>query len=315
MAQDAPGYTYMAFDGVENCIAALKEIEQGKIHHCFIEMSACVGSCAGGPVMEKYGHSPVKDYLAVAQYAGKEDFVIDQPEMQKLRKLFVPIEQRAAMPTEFEIRDILREMGKFKPAQELNCGSCGYNTCREKAIAIYQGKAEASMCLPYLMEKAENVSDTIARNSPNGILMLNDQLEVQQINPAARKILNLRSESAVLGDQVVRILDPIPFMKVKNTGRGIFNERTYLAEYNCTVEQTIVPAEGGRMLLCIMRDVSEEEEARQQKEDIRRQTVEVADKVVDKQMRIVQEIASLLGETAAETKIALSKLKESINNE
>ncbi|MCQ2453088.1 MAG: histidine kinase [Clostridia bacterium] len=315
MAQDAPGYTYIAFDGIENCIAALKEIEQGKIHRCFIEMSACVGSCAGGPVMEKYGHSPVKDYLAVARYAGDKDFEIDQPEAQELRKHFAPIEQRAALPTEFEIRDILREMGKFKPSQELNCGSCGYNTCREKAIAIYQGKAEPSMCLPYLMEKAENVSDTIARNSPNGILMLNDQLEVQQINPAARKILNLRSESAVLGDQVVRILDPIPFMKVKNSGRGIFNERTYLAEYNCTVEQTIVPAEGGRMLLCIMRDVSEEEAARQQKEDIRRQTVEVADKVVDKQMRIVQEIASLLGETAAETKIALSKLKESINNE
>ena len=315
MAQDAPGYTYIAFDGIENCIAALKEIEQGKIHRCFIEMSACVGSCAGGPVMEKYGHSPVKDYLAVARYAGDKDFEIDQPQAQELRKHFAPIDKRAAMPTEAEIRDILREMGKFKPSQELNCGSCGYNTCREKAIAIYQGKAEASMCLPYLMEKAENVSDTIARNSPNGILMLNDQLEVQQINPAARKILNLRSESAVLGDQVVRILDPIPFMKVKNSGRGIFNERTYLAEYNCTVEQTIVPAEGGRMLLCIMRDVSEEEAARQQKEDIRRQTVEVADKVVDKQMRIVQEIASLLGETAAETKIALSKLKESINNE
>ena len=219
------------------------------------------------------------------------------------------------MPGETEIRDILREMGKFKPSQELNCGSCGYNTCREKAIAIYQGKAEISMCLPYLMEKAENVNDTIARNSPNGIIMLNDQLEVQQINPAALKILNLRSENAVLGDQVVRILDPAPFLKVKNTGRGIFHQRSYLAEYGCTIQQTIVPAEDGRMLLCIMRDVSDEEEARRQREEISRQTVEVADKVVDKQMRIVQEIASLLGETAAETKIALSKLKESITNE
>jgi uncharacterized Fe-S cluster-containing protein len=219
------------------------------------------------------------------------------------------------MPSETEIRDILREMGKFKPSQELNCGSCGYNTCREKAIAIYQGKAEISMCLPYLMEKAENVNDTIARNSPNGIIMLNDQLEVQQINPAALKILNLRSENAVLGDQVVRILDPTPFLKVKTTGRGIFHQRSYLAEYGCTIQQTIVPAEDGRMLLCIMRDVSDEEEARRQREEISRQTVEVADKVVDKQMRIVQEIASLLGETAAETKIALSKLKESITNE
>ena len=315
MVKDAPNFTYMALDGVENCIAALKEIEQGRIHHCFIEMSACVGSCAGGPVMEKYGRSPLKDYLAVSGYAGDKDFEIEQPEIRELRKRFEPIEHRAGKPSEVEIRDILREMGKFKPSQELNCGSCGYDTCREKAIAIYQGKAEISMCLPYLMQKAENFSDTIARNSPNGILMLNDQLEVQQINPAALKILNLRSESTVLGDQVVRILDPTPFLKVKTTGRGIFHERTYLAEYDCTVEQTIVPAEDGRMLLCIMRDVTREEETRRQKEEISRQTAEVADKVVDKQMRIVQEIASLLGETAAETKIALSKLKESIANE
>ena len=319
MVKDAPNFTYMALDGVENCIAALKEIEQGRIHHCFIEMSACVGSCAGGPVMEKYGRSPLKDYLAVSGYAGdkdfEKDFEIEQPEIRELRKRFEPIEHRAGKPSEVEIRDILREMGKFKPSQELNCGSCGYDTCREKAIAIYQGKAEISMCLPYLMQKAENFSDTIARNSPNGILMLNDQLEVQQINPAALKILNLRSESTVLGDQVVRILDPTPFLKVKTTGRGIFHERTYLAEYDCTVEQTIVPAEDGRMLLCIMRDVTREEETRRQKEEISRQTAEVADKVVDKQMRIVQEIASLLGETAAETKIALSKLKESIANE
>ena len=315
MAKDAPGYTYLALDGVENCIAALKEIEQGRIHRCFIEMSACTGSCAGGPVMEKHGRSPVKDYLAVAEYAGDRDFEISQPEIRDLHKHLEPIDRWASVPNEEEIRAILREMGKFKPSQELNCGSCGYNTCREKAIAIYQGKAEISMCMPYLMEKAENVSDTISRNSPNGILMLNDMLEVQQINPAALKILNLRSGSAVLGDQVVRILDPTPFLKVRDTGRGIFNQRTYLAEYDCTVEQTIVPAEDGRMLLCIMRDISREEEARRQKEELSRQTVEVADKVVDKQMRIVQEIASLLGETAAETKIALSKLKESITNE
>ena len=54
MAQDAPGYRYLAIDGVENCIAALKDIENGKIHKCFIEMSACVGSCVNGPIMDKY---------------------------------------------------------------------------------------------------------------------------------------------------------------------------------------------------------------------------------------------------------------------
>ena len=145
--------------------------------------------------------------------------------------------------------------------------------------------------------------------------MLNDRLEVQQINPMMMKLLNLQDAGAVLGDQVVRILDPEPFLKVRDSHRGIFNERVYLAEYGCYVEQTVVPAEEGRMILCIMRDVTTEERTRREKEEISRHTVEVADKVVEKQMRIVQEIASLLGETTAETKIALSKLKESITNE
>ena len=205
-------------------------------------------------------------------------------------------------------------MGKFKPSQELNCGSCGYNTCREKAIAIYQGKAEISMCLPYLKEKAESFSDTIVKNNPNGFIVVNDLLEVQQINSAALKMMNLRLASDVMGEQVIRILDPLPFLKVQQN-HTVFNERVYLAEYDRYVEMSIVPDKESNMLICIMTDVTDEETARQRKEEISRQTVEVADKVVDKQMRIVQEIASLLGETAAETKIALSKLKESIKDE
>lgn len=315
MTQDSPKYAYVAIDGVENCIKALQDIEAGKIHNCFIEMSACVGSCIGGPVIEKNHNSPVKDYLEVVDYAGDKDFDVKQPSAYEMRKQFSLIDRRAAMPSETEITEILRRMGKFKPSQELNCGSCGYNTCREKAIAIYQGKADASMCLPFLKDKAESFSDTIVKNSPNGLVVLNEQFEVQQINAAARKIMNIRSASDVLGDQVIRILDPCVFVEVLSTGKGVYDRREYLAEYGRYVEQTVVYDKESRLLICIMRDVTDEENEREKKENISRQTVEVADKVVDKQMRIVQEIASLLGETAAETKIALSKLKESIKDE
>ena len=309
-------YTYVAIDGVENCIAVLKDIEKGKIHKCFIEMSSCVGSCVGGPVIEKYHHtSSIKDYIEVANYAGKRDFEVDQPKAIELKKNFSFIERKLPLPSEIEINNILRQMGKFKPSDELNCGSCGYNTCREKAIAISQGKAESSMCLPYLKDKAESFSDTIVKNTPNGLIVLNEQLEVQQINTAARKIMNIRSASDVLGDQVVRILDPSVFMTVLSTGRDVRDQRVYLAEYKRYVEQTVVYDRDSHLLIGIMRDVTDEEAEREKKENISRQTVEVADRVVEKQMRIVQEIASLLGETAAETKIALAKLKESITDE
>lgn len=315
MEMDNPNYTYMAIDGVDNCIAALEDIKSGKVQKCFIEMSACVGSCIGGPVMEKHHHSPVQDYMSVTKFAGSDDFPVDMPERRSLHKAFTAIEKKLQTPTDAEIQEILHQMGKTKPSDELNCGSCGYNTCRDKAIAIYQGKAEVSMCLPFLKDKAENFSDTITRNTPNGLIVLNEKLEVQQINLAAQRIMNIRYATDVLGDQVVRILDPSDFLKVLNTGREIRDKRVYLAEYQRYVEETIVYDKEYRVLLCIMRDVTDEEVQREKKEDISRQTIEIADKVVDKQMRIVQEIASLLGETAAETKIALTKLKESISDE
>jgi len=313
MALDAPDYSYLAIDGVENCIAALKDIESGKAHNCFIEMSACVGSCIGGPSMEK--RSVVRDYAAVSDYAGRKDFEVAQPSSQTLRKHFDVIDKHVVMPTETELASVLRQMGKNRKEDELNCGSCGYNTCREKAIAILQGKAEISMCLPFLKDKAESFSDSIVNNTPNGIIVLNDKLEVQQINRVAMQITNLRSEMDILGEQVVRILNPRVFMQVLQTGRSVHNQRVNLIEYKRYVEQTVVLDSASKLLICIMRDVTDEEKARSDKEEMNRRTVETADKVVDKQMRIVQEIASLLGETAAETKIALTKLKDSIQNE
>lgn len=315
MNLDAPGYRYMAIDGIENCISALKDIENGNIHHAFIEMSSCVGSCVGGPVMEKYHPSPVREYIAVAEYAGDKDFVVEQPDSNDLRKHFSLIERENKMPSEYEINAALRQMGKMSKRDELNCGSCGYNTCREKAIAICQGKAEASMCLPYLQKKAEGFSDRIVNNTPNGIIVLNDSLEVQQINEAAMDIMNIRSSNDVLGEQVVRIMDPSVFYEVQKKKFNIHNRRVYLAEYKRYVELTVVYDTDNHLFIGIMRDITDEEKEREKKESISKQTIETADKVVDKQMRIVQEIASLLGETAAETKIALTKLKESIKDE
>lgn len=315
MKKQRQDITYITVDGIDNCIAALEDINQGNITDCFIEMSLCAGSCIGGPVMGKNHHSPVRDYKVISQYAGNEDFEVITPKLTEIRKAYSNLSPMERTPSETEIMATLRQMGKVRKEDELNCGSCGYNTCREKAVAIINGKADLSMCLPFLKDKAESFSDNIINTTPNGIFVLNESLEVQQINRAALKIMNLKSASDVLGEQVVRILDPKVFMDVLNTHVGVKDERVFLAEYNRYVEQSVVYDRESRTVICIMRDVTDEECQRDKKEKIARQTVEIADNVVDKQMRIVQEIASLLGETAAETKIALTKLKESISDE
>ena len=312
---DSEKYTYMSVDGVQNCIAAINDIKNGNIHNCFIEMSACVGSCIGGPVMEKYHRSPVRDYTRVSGYAGKTDFGVATPPRAELIKNMPMIELDKKEPTEADIRAILAQMGKTKPEDELNCGTCGYNSCREKAVAVFRGRAEISMCLPFIKDKAESFSGNIISNTPNGIIILNEALEVQQINRPAMRIMNIRRESDVMGEPLIRIMDTADCVKVMESGRGIYNKRIYLTEYDKYIEETIIHDAEYRVVMCLMRDITAEETAKEKKEEISRQTVETADKVVEKQMRIVQEIASLLGETAAETKIALTKLKESISNE
>ncbi len=314
LTERVPGYTYLVVDGMENVIAALEDIRQGKVHRCFIEMSACPGSCVNGPVME-HRKSLITSSLAVNAYAGQQDFPLAQPEAELLRKEFANLTRKPNLPSPMELQKILKRMGKNKPEDELNCGTCGYNTCREKAIAIYQGKADVSMCLPFLKEQAEHFSDSMMRNTPVAMLVVSEDMEVQQMNTAAQKLLNVRYLGDVQGDQLIRILDPTPFLQVLHTGRNLRDQKVYLAEYDRYVEQTIFRDQESHNLLCILRDVTEQEEARLKKEDLNRQTAEVADQVVNKQMRIVQQIASLLGETAAETKIALTKLKESVSDE
>ena len=310
-----PDYIYLTIDGVENCIAALDDIARGGVHRCFIEMSSCAGSCIRGPIMRKNKVSPLRGYRATFAYAGKDDFKVSQPPQQRLSDAHPSINLHKLSPSTAQIEEVLHKMGKTSPADELNCGTCGYDTCREKAAAVVQGKAEIDMCLPYLMEKSERFTDTILDNIPNGILVVNDSFEVQQLNRAAMKMLHVNKRSDVLGEPLIRIMDPSDFVLASENIRRIRNKRDYYAEFDSYLEVTIVSDSKSDNLIGIFRDVTDEENARKSHDALSRQTIETADRVVDKQMRIVQEIASLLGETAAETKIALTKLKESIDHD
>jgi iron only hydrogenase large subunit-like protein/uncharacterized Fe-S cluster-containing protein len=315
MLIDQTDYDFITVDGIDNCIRALTNIISGNITNCFIEMSACVGSCIGGPAMDKERRMPISDYIKINHYAKEKDFTVSLPPANQLEKHFPYIGHNTQMPGSSAIKEILHKMGKSSTEQELNCGSCGYNTCREKAVAVYQGKADLTMCLPYLKDKAENFSDNILYNMPNGVLVLNEELEVQQINRAAKEILNIKNKGDILNAPVVRILNPTGYLEVMTSGRNTHDKLTYFAEYQKYVEETIIYDKTYHIIISILRDVTTDEKSRLKKEQISKQTMEIADKVIEKQMRVVQEIASLLGETTAETKIALTNLKETLRNE
>ncbi len=315
MFTDDLEYDFITIDGIDNCMRALTNIAKNELQNCFIEMSACSGSCIGGPAMDKEKRLPITDFIRVNRFAREKDFILQYPEPDRLTKHFNYLGCQHQMPGSNAIEEILHKMGKSRPELELNCGSCGYNTCREKAVAVLHGKADLTMCLPFLKEKAENFSDNIIYNMPNGVLVLNEELEVQQINRAARQILNIQHKSDILGAPVVRIMNPSNYMEVMTSGRNIHDKLCYLADYEKYVEETIIYDKTYHIIISIMRDITAEEKARLKKEEISKQAMEITDKVIEKQMRVVQEIASLLGETTAETKIALTNLKETLRNE
>jgi PAS domain-containing protein len=182
-------------------------------------------------------------------------------------------------------------------------------------MAILLGKAEIEMCLPFLKEKAESFSDTIISNTPNAILVMDEALQVQQLNPAAVKLFHLTAAEDILHGNVARIVSPEPYQNAVVEARNAVGVCRYLAEYQLYVEETILYDRQYHVVIAILRDVSERETMRMKDDQLRRQTVDTADRVIDKQMRVVQEIASLLGETTAETKLALSKLKDAMRRE
>ena len=91
------------------------------------------------------------------------------------------------MPTEAQIREILAQTGKYSEADELNCGACGYSTCREKAIAVFQKKAELNMCIPYIHDKAESLANLVMDTSPNLILLVDKDMKIQEYSAIGEK--------------------------------------------------------------------------------------------------------------------------------
>lgn len=265
--------------------------------------------------MDKNRRLPVKGYMAVNNYAGSSDFPVEEPNEDELKKEFNSLKLDSSVPSDDEIKSVLRMIGKVKPEHELNCGTCGYDTCRDKAVAVIRGKADLFMCLPYLMEKAIAFSDNIIQNTPNGILVLNEKLEVQRLNTAAQRMLRIEKTEDVLNKDVTRLLPTEDFKAALMSGKTIDRHRLYLAEYGIYAELSVIHDREYGQVIVFLRDVTTEETERERKEKISQQTIETADKVIDNQMRAVQEIASLLGETTAEIKIALTKLKESMHGE
>ncbi|MBO5772479.1 MAG: histidine kinase [Clostridia bacterium] len=306
------GRTYMAFSGPDNCVKVLREVVKKPISNCFLELWSCADGCIGSVLMNDSINSKLRRHQAIIESATTCDCTLYNVDVT-LNQIGTGIE--TPMPTTAQIKDMLKKMGKFKAVDHFNCGACGYNTCAEKAIAILQGKSEMTMCMPYLALRAERFSDAILDNTPNGIIVTNLQGEVLRVNRSLMQMMGLKHRTPYVGQHVTKLLPCNLFDEVVNMGISIRDRLTYVADCDKYFKVSIAKGQKTEIYLIYIRDVNISTRIRLKKEETDKKTMEIADQVVDRQMRIVQEIALLLGETAAETKVALTKLKESIIDE
>ncbi len=305
--------SYLAVDGIDKCREALEELKKGHIEHCFIEMSACSGSCIGGHATGSMWEHPMYSTKCVERVAKtQEDFSEEMP-IDLSRMVAVDKSQDDA-PCEEDIGAILHQMGKFTKEDELNCGTCGYDTCRDKAIAVYHKKADITMCLPYMMKKAESFSDQILRLTPNGIVTVGRDFVIRQVNRAACDLWQA-DENSVVGKPIADFMEEYDFVYAIAHAGEYQSDIAYLSRYNAYVQRTFVYDPVSDVVICVMQDITKQKEQQARQLERQKASADLADALVEKQLRVVQQIASLLGETAAETKVAVNRLKDTILKE
>lgn len=327
-------------DGVESCQEIIPHIMAGAFKHCLIEMHGCRYGCIAGAGMPQDGVHIYERKSRIQKYANSEVFnkaiesnesieSIDSVEEEQnrdgnlsssvrqsinLHKTFSNLKKDFKVPSESEIATILSHIGKETPLDELNCGSCGYKTCRDKAIAVYNGLAEPYMCLPYMRQKAETLTNVIFEATPNMIIMINEDLEILEMNPAAKQFFDATKQD-YLHFPIGTLLDETVFLNVKETKQSLLNQKSVIKSNGGTVLQSVIWSEYHQMILWIGSDMTCDEVKAKKLQHMKIEAIDMAQQVINKQMTVAQEIASLLGETTAETKVTLTKLKQLIQEE
>ena len=313
----AEGYEYIAVDGVQRCKEVLEEINN--LENVFLELNACQSSCVNGPCSLNKKSTAITSNAKVRKYVSENQSNAEQSVYNKetnvdIRCDYVQTKCGEKTPTEEEIKEVIAKTGKTRPEDELNCGACGYSSCREKAWAVINGYADIEMCLPYMRERAENISYEVMKNSPNGIAIIDKEFRIIDINSKAKYLLGLKNFKTKENNILEYLDENESFVIAITEKKNIYGKQIKISNTNLYVELSINYMKDHDMIFAIMKDITEKVNYDEELGKVKLETIAITDEVIKKQMRVAQEIASLLGETTAETKVALVNLKKTLQN-
>jgi transcriptional regulator with PAS, ATPase and Fis domain len=164
-------------------------------------------------------------------------------------------------------------------------------------VAVIRGLAEIEMCIPYMRRLAERRTDRIIETSPNGIVILDEHLDILSMNGAFRRMFVC--SDAVAGKRISYLMDPEPFERL-STGRETMVEMTVRHErYNLVCHQILYPLPEERQYVGIFVNITHSRTSRKQLDELRAQTLLQARELLDHQVGLAQQIAQFLGESTA----------------
>jgi len=304
---------YVCFSGIEGIISALREIEKTPPRRrIFIELLACPGGCINGPGMKTIDATLLKrDNIVSSVTTDISLNMVPQNLVTSASITARPIEKHRH--SEAVIRTALQSIGKTISRDELNCGSCGYDSCRDFAEALLDGKAEENMCASYMRKLANNKANALIKAMPAGVVIVDADLRIIECNRRFASIFGSDCElvfDASPGMEGAQLSKIVPFFKVFRkvliTGEDWIDHD--ISVRNRQLNVSVFSIEKGRTIGAVIQDISVPHVRRDQ-------VVKKVEEVIKLNLETVQKIAYLLGENASDTEIRLNTVLEAFGEQ
>lgn len=310
---DQGHYQTIHLAGVEACEEFLKAVDQGKVSGYCAELNICSGSCLDGPEIPKQAPNLFERMQRLRDYV--------QADVEEEIQFTVPVSRtfddwtnQHMVVDENAIYEVLVSMEKYSESDQINCGACGYSTCFDKARAVVMGYSDIELCMERLKHKVESLQSIIFDNSPNAICILDIEQRIKEINPSFCNIFN-DDHTKLDGWPIHAVIGNDIFDQLRLPDQNRISQKLYLEEVNKTFFVNLIKIHEGETFVGIFTDISFEEEKKEEMIHMKAETLDTVQVVIENQMRVAQEIASLLGETTAETKLGLNRLRDLILGE
>jgi len=306
--RDADSSRFMSFSGMQNVEQALKGMaEWHPERSIFLEMTSCAGSCVNGP-KAAHNQSVVRRRYDIANYAKSPAELPRKPSLGIAQRYDASPVVRKEYSSQ-QIQDALRTTGKYSVDDELNCGSCGYNSCREFARALLAHDAERMMCATYTRQLAQKKANALLQKMPSAVVIVDADLKIIECNADFVHQFTAGDESAkTLEGKCLSAVMPFSslFRRVFESGEDLVSHD--IRYRRRTLNTSIFTIEPHSVLCGMFQDITAPVV---QKEQI----IGRARQVIQKNLKTTQQIAYLLGKNAADSEIILNSIVRSFSPE